>query len=64
MIQTYSGEEVCAVFAKLPAIVQPSLQTIIQTSAFEGIRVSLMVALMLTTVCFLLTTALPGHPRR
>ena len=64
MIQTYSGEEVRAVFAKLPAIVQPSLNTIIQTSAFEGIRVSLLVSLVLTAICFLLTTALPGYPRR
>lgn len=64
MIQTYSGEEVRAVFAKLPAIVQPSLKTIIHTSAFEGIRLSLMVALTFTAVCFLLATPLPRHPHR
>lgn len=63
MIQTYSGEKVSAVFAKLPAIVQPSLRTIIRTSAFEGVRLSLLVALILTVVCFLLTTQLPKHPR-
>jgi len=64
MIQTYSAEEVKAVFAKLPAIVQPSLETIIQQSALEGIRLSFLVALILTAVCFLLITPLPGYPRR
>jgi hypothetical protein len=64
LIQTYSAEEVGAVLAKLPAIVQPSLKTIIQTSALEGIRVSLLIAVFLVAVCFLLTTRLPSHPRR
>ncbi len=64
MIQTYSSDEVRAVFAKLPALVQPSLKTIIQTSAFEGIRLSLLIALGLVAVCFLMTVPLPSHPRR
>jgi hypothetical protein len=64
MIQTYSSEEVKAVLAKLPAIVQPSLSTIIQTSAFEGIRLSLLIALGVTAVCFLMTIPLPRYPRR
>jgi hypothetical protein len=62
MIQTYSRDEVKAVFAKLPASVQPALQSIIATAATEGMRMSLLVALLLTIVCLLLATALPKYP--
>lgn len=64
MIQTYSRDEVRAAFAKLPAIVQPELPTIIHTAALEGVRFTLLLACLLSAVCLLLTTPLPGYPRR
>ncbi|WP_088888781.1 MFS transporter [Leptolyngbya ohadii] len=64
MIQTYATEEVRSTFAKLPAVVQPELKTIIHTSALQGTRITLLVALVLAVLCLLLATPLPGHLRR
>lgn len=64
LLQTYSMEEVQTVFARLPAPVQPYLQTIVTTSAYEGFRVSLLIALILSALCLLLTIALPPYPLR
>jgi MFS family permease len=64
MIQTYADDQIREGFARLPDTVQPYLQSIIQTSAYEGFRWALLVSLSLSVVCFLLTTQLPGRPRR
>lgn len=64
MIQTYADDQIRTGFARLPASVQSSLQSIIQDSAYEGFRLALLVALSLSIICFLLTTQLPGRPNQ
>lgn len=63
ILQTFSQAEIQTVLAnKVPPSVYPSLQAINLNAATLGIRNSLLVALMLTIVCFVLTTGLPKYP--
>jgi MFS family permease len=63
MIQTFSREDLRAVFAnKLPASVYPLIRSISLDAATSGMKTSLMIALALTGLCFLLATTLPKYP--
>jgi MFS family permease len=63
MLQTFSREEMRAVFAnKVPPSVYPSLQSINLSAATTGIRTSLLIALALTGVCFVCAIGLPKYP--
>lgn len=63
MLQTFSRDELRTVFAnQLPPSVYPLMQSISLDAATSGIRTSLMIALVLTVICFLLATMLPKYP--
>jgi MFS family permease len=63
MLQTFSREEIRAVFAnKVPPSVYPSLQSINLNAATTGIRNSLLIALLLTVVCLVCAIGLPKYP--
>ncbi|AFZ35217.1 major facilitator superfamily MFS_1 [Stanieria cyanosphaera PCC 7437] len=63
MLQTFSREEVREVFAnKLPPSIYPLLRLISLDAATSGIKISLLIALFLTGICFLLAVTLPKYP--
>ncbi|WP_204139246.1 MFS transporter [Halomicronema sp. CCY15110] len=62
-IQTFTKDEMQALFARLPETVQPSLDTIIETAAIGAMETTLIIILVANLVCLLLTTRLP-HLRR
>ncbi|MBW4466621.1 MAG: MFS transporter [Pegethrix bostrychoides GSE-TBD4-15B] len=64
MIQTYSRPDIRAAFSQLPETVQASLPAIIQNAAVSGIRTVLLVSLMLSGLCCILSMALPKYPVR
>lgn len=65
MIQTLSRREVSAALAdKLPASVLPLLRSISLDAAISGMQTSLVLALLVSGVCFLLATALPKYASR
>jgi MFS family permease len=60
MIQTMPTAEVeAAVIGKLPAGIQPMVYSIERTAATSGIKTALILALILTALCFLLAGTLP-----
>lgn len=63
MIQTLSRREVSAAIVQtVPPSVVPFLRQISQDAATSGLQTSLLLALLLTGLCFLLTTSLPKYP--
>ncbi|NDJ17987.1 MFS transporter [Myxacorys almedinensis] len=65
MIQTMSRQEVSAeIVNQVPPSVVPFLRQISQEATTSGLRTSLLLALLLTGLCFLLATTLPKYPSR
>ncbi len=65
MIQTMSRREVsAAVVNKVPPSVVPFLRQISQEATTSGLQTSLLLALLLTGLCFLLAITLPKYPSR
>lgn len=65
IIQTLSREEVREVLvSKLPPSISSLLRPISLEAATSGMQTSLLIALMFTGICFLLTTTLPKFPSR
>ncbi len=65
MIQTLSQQEVKDVLvSKLPPSVVPLIHSISLEAATSGMQTSLLIALVFTAICFLLTTTLPKYPSR
>jgi MFS family permease len=63
MIQTLARREVREVLvSRLPSSIEPLIQSISLEAATSGMRTSLLIALMFTGICFLLTTTLPKYP--
>jgi MFS family permease len=63
MLQTFSGQELKEkVTAIVPPSAYPLLKSISLDAAISGTRTSLLVALTLAGICFLLTITLPKHP--
>lgn len=63
MIQTLSQREVtAAVVNQVPPSVVPFLRRISQEATNSGMQMSLLVALLFTGVCFLLSASLPNYP--
>ena len=63
MIQTFSREDLRAVFAdKLPPSVYPLIRSISLDAAVSGMKTSLIMAMVLTGLCFLLAMTLPKYP--
>lgn len=63
MIQTLSRRELtAAVVNKVPSSIVPALNQIRQAATTSGMQTSLLVALLFTGVCFLLTITLPKYP--
>lgn len=64
MIQTFSKEERRTAIAKvLPEPVMEKLPSIAQLAAAEGLRTALFVAILVSLICFLLSTQLPKQVR-
>jgi len=62
MLQTFSREELKAIFAdKLPPSVYSLMRSVSLDAATSGMRTSLLIALVLTGVCFLLAATLPKY---
>lgn len=64
VIQTYSREERKAFFGQLPAAIQPSLNTILNTAAIEAMQIAILVALVLSFLCLLSAVFLPKRALR
>lgn len=65
MIQTFSKEERRTAIAQvLPESVMEKLPAIAQLAAAEGLRTALLVAIVVSLICFLLSTQLPKQVRR
>ena len=65
IIQTLPKAEVQAAIAdKLPPSLQPLVRSIGLEAAISGMQASLLMALIVTGICFLLATTLPKHPSR
>ncbi|MBV9386174.1 MAG: MFS transporter [Chroococcidiopsidaceae cyanobacterium CP_BM_ER_R8_30] len=63
MLQTFSREELRDVFTnKLPPSTYPLLRSINLDAATSGLKTSLLIALVLTGICFLFTITLPKYP--
>ncbi|WP_341994745.1 MFS transporter [Chlorogloeopsis sp. ULAP02] len=62
VIQTYSRDEQQKFFSNLPNTIQPSLNTILNTSAIEAMQTALLYILALSVCCLLLSFFLPKHP--
>lgn len=64
MIQTLSKKELGAVLAsKLPPSISALVRPISLEAAVSGMQTSMLIALLLTSVCFLLATTLPKYPQ-
>jgi len=65
MLQTLSRSEIREMFRqKLPPSTYASMKSISLEAAIVGMQSSLMIALILTAICFLLATRLPKYPLR
>lgn len=65
MIQTLSRRDLSAtVVNQVPPSVVPFLHKISQEATTSGLQTSLLIALLVTGVCFLLATILPKYPSR
>lgn len=63
LIQTLSRVELRAFFANtVPPALLPTVRTIGLESATAGLKISLTLALMFTSICLLLATTLPKYP--
>lgn len=63
ILQTFSKDELSMAFAReVPPSVYPLLKSISLQAATSGIKFSLLIALVLTGVCFVLATTLPKYP--
>ena len=62
VIQTYSRKERKEFFSNLPSVIQPSLDTILNTSAVEGMRTAILVGLMFSLACLLSAFFIPQAP--
>lgn len=60
-VQTFTKDEMQGLWAQLPDTVQPALESIIDTAAIAGMRITLGIILALNIVCFLLTLRLPNR---
>ena len=58
-IQTFTNDEMRALFAQLPDAVQPSLNDIIDTASIGAMRTTLSIILATSILCILLTARLP-----
>ncbi|MGV0028885.1 MFS transporter [Phormidesmis priestleyi] len=65
MIKTLSQQEIREVFiSKLPSSMAPLIRSISLEAVTSGMQTSLLFALVLTGICFLLTITLPKYPSR
>lgn len=64
VIQTFTGDERKEFFKGLPAAIQPSFDTIVRTSAVEGMRAAVLVILGLSVICLLISFSLPRSMQR
>ncbi len=65
MIQTLSQQEIRKVLGeRLPPEIQSLIYPISLEAAMAGMRTSLLIALLFTVVCFLLSTRLPKYPSK
>jgi len=63
-IQTFTRDERDALFAQLPAQIQPSLDTILDASAVEAMQITLALILALSLLCLGLTFLLPKQAKK
>jgi MFS family permease len=63
-IQTFTKDERSAIFAQLPATVQPALDGILDSSAVAAMRITLLIIFGLSLVCFGLSFLLPKQVKR
>lgn len=63
-IQTFTRDEQDAMFAQLPASVQPQLDAILVNSAVSAMQTTMLVILVLAVVCLGLSFLLPKMPVR
>ncbi len=64
-VQTFTKDEMQDLFARLPEVVQPSLEPIIENAAVGAMQTTLFIILAANVLCILLTTRLPRrrfHP--
>lgn len=63
MVQTQSQQEVREVLLnKIPSSMEPLIRSINLEAATSGMQTSLLIALVFTAICFLLSTTLPKYP--
>jgi MFS family permease len=63
MLQTFSREDIQKIFAdNLPPSVYPLMRSISLDAAISGIKISLLIGLVFTGICFLLAISLPKYP--
>ena len=62
-IQTFTKDEMQDLFARLPQTVQPSLETIVETSAISAMQITVIIILVANLACLVLTTRLPRRKR-
>ncbi len=60
-IQTFTRDEMQALWARLPETVQPALGSLIDTAAIAGMKTTLGIILILNGICFVLTLRLPNR---
>lgn len=64
MVQTFSKEERRAALAKaLPESVMVQLPAIARSATVDGMKIALMTAIVISVICFLLSTQLPKQAR-
>ncbi len=63
-IQTFTRDERSALFAQLPESIQPSLDTILDTSSVDAMQITLAIILALSLVCLGLSFLLPKRAKK
>ncbi|WP_026732757.1 MFS transporter [Fischerella sp. PCC 9605] len=64
VVQTYSREERKEFINNLPTVIQPSLDTILNTSAVEAMRTAVLLGLVFSLACLFLAFFLPKQSSR
>ena len=59
VIQTYTSDERREFFSQLPAVIQPSLNPIINSSAVDAMRTSVAIALIFSILCLISAFFIP-----
>ena len=63
-IQTFTRDEQAELFAQLPDRIQPSLNTILDSSAVEAMQITLSIILALSLLCLGLSFLLPKRAKK